>query len=590
MTERDVDPRLPTSGQIVGALVARLGIKHSELQKKTARRYFAADLEHLVKDASKEKVLGAIAEVLTDSDLVSSQSERDNTHSLESALASTLRWQAEHWDLLRSFIRRRTISVQPSHLPKIWEAYVRLAIIDLALRVSAHLHLAGSSPKVLDFLDWANQKARGDFLNKRRREASLTLEELADTVGVSDNTVDAWMYQGARPSNENLLNIAEALASASEASNAPDVALELRALYWVSDVATLLSEHIGGKATDEIIGRLHRYAEATYRTIDDQFPSENRAEDLTVLADLGRGASLAEPLVSALDDREEDDGWREDLRATGIDWIRRVLSVNLDVHFAEVDDLIQKTDGRLLDDWGVSDPEAYAHYQRSLGLRSQGRLEEALGEVETAARLDPTDPAYHFTLGSVKANLGIVRRDSVLTSEGLNALWLAVTLDPNWLLPWTEIGSTLHFAGKSAEAVEHLSKVSPRCGPLDSRYYGALGAAHWKIDELPKALEAFEASLELDPEETSDLLAASEIASLLGDRGKHRLYLQRAKHFGADEGTLEIWGLMRRIGQNDQTCVVPSPKSGPVLREQPTRIVSSSFTVKLNAAENAMIA
>ena len=79
-----------------------------------------------------------------------------------------------------------------------------------------------------------------------------------------------------------------------------------------------------------------------------------------------------------------------------------------------------------------------------------------------------------------------------------------------------------------------------------------LGAAYWKLGKLPKALAAFEASLELDPEETSALLAASEIALLIGDHEKHRRYFRRAQHFGADDGTLESWELLREFSQNDQ--------------------------------------
>ena len=551
MTERDVTPRLPTSGQILGALVTRLGIRHPELQSRTARRYFSADLEHLVKDSSREEITGAIAEVLTYSGLVASpQVEVDDYR--QSALASMLRWHADHWDLLRSFIRRRTSRVLPSNLPRVWEAYVRLAIIDLALRVSAHLRLAGSSPAALDFLAWSSYAARGDFLNLKRQQTSLSLEEFAEAVCVTDNTVDAWMYHGARPSSDNLAKIAETLADEIEGSSAADIGLELRALYWVSDIAALLSEHIGDRATDDAIEQLRRYAEATYHTIDDQFPADSRAEDLNSLADWGVGSRLAEPLLSALIEQEPDEEWREDLRATGMDWIRRVLSVNLGVHLAEVDDLIQKTEGRLLEDWGVGNPEAYVHYRRSMELRMQGNFHAALAEVENAARLDPLDPANHFTLGSVKTGIGIAREDTALINEGLNALWLAVTLDPNWILPWTEIGSTLHHTGRSAEAVEHLRNVNPECGPLDSHYHSTLGAAYWTLGELPEALAAFEASLELDPEETSALLTASEIALLTGDDEKHRRHLRRARHFGADEGTLEVWEQLRDFGEKDQ--------------------------------------
>ncbi len=65
-------------------------------------------------------------------------------------------------------------------------------------------------------------------------------------------------------------------------------------------------------------------------------------------------------------------------------------------------------------------------------------------------------------------------------------------------------------------------------------------------------MAAFEASLELDPEETSALLSASEIALLIGDHEKHRRYFRRARHFGADEGTLKIWELLREFGEKDQ--------------------------------------
>ena len=463
MTEREVTPRFPTSGQIVGALVAKLGIKHSVLQSRNARRYFSADLEHLVKDSTREEIIGAIAEVLTDSGFIASPQVREDNYEPASALASMLQWHADHWDLLRSYMRRRTMNVLPSNLPKVWEACIRLAVIDLALRLAAHLHLAGSSPASLDLLGFSNRSARGDFLNQKRRQAGLSLENLTERVEVDDHTVDAWMYHGARPSNDNLENIATALAERLEGSTTSGIALELRALYWISDVAGLLAEHMGAEAVDEAIGRLHRYAEATHRIIGDQFPAEDRAASLTVLADLGVGTRLANPLLAALIEQEPDDEWREDLRSTGINWVRRVLSANLRGHLAGVDNLVQQTDGPILEDLGVSNPDALAHYLHFLELRMQGELHEALAEVETAARLDPLHPDYHYVLGSEKTEIGIWRGDSVLVNEGLDALWLAVALDPKWVKPCTEIGSTLHHTGRSAEAVAHLRDVKPEC-------------------------------------------------------------------------------------------------------------------------------
>ena len=121
------------------------------------------------------------------------------------------------------------------------------------------------------------------------------------------------MYKGTRPTDDNLAKTAEVLASKTEGSITSDIALELRALYWVSDVAALLSEHIGSQAVDDAIGRLRQYAESTYRAIDDQFRPRLGNEDLTVLADWGAGSRFAEPLLSPLIEQEPDDEWREDL-------------------------------------------------------------------------------------------------------------------------------------------------------------------------------------------------------------------------------------------------------------------------------------
>ena len=550
MTEREVTPQLPTSGQIIGAVVSKLGIKHPKLQSRTARRYFSADPEQLVKDSSRSEIIQAIAETLVDSGFVSSPQTKGMNYGTEPALAAMLEWHAENWDLLRSFLSRRTMPVLPSHLPKVWEAYVRLAVVDLAIRIAARLHLAGVSPVALVLLDPVTVKARGDYLNRKRRQAGISLEYLAGAVGVTDNAVDAWMYQGARPSDDNIKKIAEALADKIEGSNAVSIARELRALYWVSDVADMLAERIGVEAVNDAIGRLRRYAEAAYHIIDDQFPAADREETLTVLADLGANARVAESVLGALIEREPDEEWRADLRGAGMAWIHRVLSVNLGVHLAEVDDRIQKTEGRLLEDWDVSNPDAYAHYRRSYELSTEGKWREAMAEVEIAARLDPLDPTNHFSLGSAKTGIGIASGDIALVNKGLDALWLAVALDPNWIVPWTEIGLTLLHTDRPTEALKHLRGVKPECGPLDSRYYSALGKTYWKVGQLSEALAAFEAALELDPEEVSNLLPASELALLTGDNEKHRRYLRRAQHFGADEGTLKFWELLREFGQN----------------------------------------
>lgn len=554
MVEREVTPQLPTSGQIIGAVVTRLGLKEPSLQSRTARRYFAGRLEELVKDQTEDEIIRDVARALSNAGFVAPPQNLETGHSLAQGIGALLRWHANHWDQLRSFLRPRMPRVMPSHLSSVWAAYVRLTVIDLAIRFAAHLHLAGSSPSALELLDWTTRSARGSYLNRIRSQAGLSLERLAENLNVADHTVDAWMYKGARPSDDNIKKIGEQLSARGGLPDAQVLVRDLRALYWLSDVVDLLAEHIGDEAVETAIGRLHRYAAETHQVIDGQVPCEERLTVLPGLVELGVNCRHAKPLLSALIDQESDPEWREDLSVTGMGWIRRVLAVNLRIHQAEEAELIQKTKGRLLEDWDISNPVAYAHYQRSLELQMQGRIDEALAEVMMAARLDPLDPANHFTIGSVKGGLGADRGDMDMVNEGIEACWLAVTLDPNWILPWTEIGLIHLRVGRAAEAVKHLSSVRPECGPLDPRYHSTLGTAYWRLGQPTEALAAFEAALQLDPEDLSDLRAASEIALEIGDRARHRRYSRRARHLGESEETERFLESLREFRKNQPTA------------------------------------
>ena len=546
MTEREVVPRLPTSGQVIGALVTRLGIRHPLLQERTARRYFAGRLEKLVKENSEAEIFGAFAEALVDAGFIASPRQLDTDDNLVPPLAGVLQWHASNWDQLRSFLRPRMMRVLPGQLSKVWEAYVRLAVIDLALRIAAHLHLAGSSPTALGLLDWTAHTARGAYLNQKRRQAGLSLKDLVDAIDVNDKTIDAWMYQGTRPSDDNIVKIANALAGGSETPDASAIARELRALYWISDVAALLAEHIGVEAVGAAINRLRRYAEQTYRTIDEEIAAEARISVLTVLVDLGVNCRYAEPLLSALIVKEADNEWCEDLRVTGLDWLRRVLLVNLRAHHAKEDDATF-TGGPVLEVWDVGSVDAHVHHQHAMELSLQGRQPEAVAELAKAALLAPLDPADHFALGAVKGDMGLWSSDMALMNEGIEACWLSVALDPNWLRPWTEIGWLLLRTDRPEEALKHLLDVKPECGPLDSNYYSVLGAVYWKLGRLFEALEAFETAHALDPEDLPTLVSASETALQAGDHAKHRRYFRLARHLGASEDTEEFLELLRGL-------------------------------------------
>ena len=573
---REVSPGLPTSGQVLGALVKTLGVRHPKLGTKTARRYFSGQLKDRVKESSRARILEGIAEVLTESGLVPSQAGADGSTSSVPALASLIDWHARSWDRLRSRLRPRMPRVLPPHLPDVWLAYVRLAAIDLALRVAAHLHLCGASPDVLDFLGWSTAKRRAAYLNRKRSDAGISLLPFAEAARVSSNTVEAWMYKGARPTDENLSKIAGVLANESGPVERDRTLLELRRLYWTSDVAGILERLLGTEVVSDVLGRVQTYASVAHGLIDDRIDPEARCEVLSELATLGAHSEFAKSLLSALAAQELDDDWRKDLEAAGSDWTRRVLTVNLRVHDSEVDALIQETDGQVLQNWDVSNPRAYGHYQRSMQLQMEGKIEEAMAEVAKAADLDPMDPVNHFTLGSVKGEIGARTGDKRLVREALESCWLAVTIEPNWILPWTEIGWILLRTGRSREAVEHLKAVKPDCGPLDARYYAALGMALHQLGRFDDALAALESAHKLDPEDPTIASAAAMTALLTDDKARSNPYARTARHLGTSPWFNAAFDLMKTAGP-EISSIFPSQDSGhEVTGSEPSTGWSSS--------------
>ena len=535
--ESEVAPRLPTSGQVLGAIVKTLGISDRKLRSRTARRFFSGRLSDRVKESKRKEIVAAIADALADVGLDSTPQDVNAPAPAFPPLADVLDWHALHWDQMRAILRPRMPKVFPSHLATVWKTYFRMVAIDLALRLAAHIRLAGSSPAALDFLDWVGVERRGAYLNKIRGEAGRSVFDFAEATDVSATAVEAWLYQGVRPSNANLVRIAKALAPEGKNAEAKRLLRELRRLYWTSDLAELLAKYIGAEAVTDVVERLRQYATQINRIIDDGDVGQIDQTDLVELATLGHRSPLAQPLLAALHSSESNEEWRADLlvKGTDLEWVRRLVAVNNQVHQSEVEDLIQETDGQLLKNWDVSNPEAYAHYQRAGELQLQGKIDEALAEVAKAIQLDPLDPANYFTMATYKGEIGMRTGDMALVKEGLDASWMAATLDPNWILPWTEIGWLLIGSGKPEDAIEHLQGVGPECGPLDAYYFTALGMALWEIGNFAEALAAFESSLELNPDDPRVAEFAAAVASQAGDTRKANRYTKDAKHLGVSE-------------------------------------------------------
>ena len=355
MREPDITPDFPTSGQAIGFFIKSLDFPHKRLRTKTASRYFSGSIDSIVLEKSRTGIFDAVAEVLVDMG-VTPMSEDDDRKEVVDSIAYAIRMQAANWDEFRTRIRPRLTPVNPENLAKIYSSYARLASIDLALRVGALWHMTGFDPSesAPDF-DWISRDTRGKHLNRKREEAGLTVERLVELTGVSRNAVAAWLYNGARPSDKNIVKIASALTNGAKSASRTALANEIRRFYWFADVSELVIGLIGKDAVEDLAIHIYQYAKWTDRLILLLRREAVDNPDLesvipTMILDLylyGSRTEYGKYFLTRIAESETDAEWKLDIEAAGGDWMRRILLTGLSVHNDEVDESIESYGGSL---------------------------------------------------------------------------------------------------------------------------------------------------------------------------------------------------------------------------------------------------
>ena len=545
MTNPDITPDFPASGQAIGFFIKSLDFPHKRLRTKTAQRYFSGDMDSIVLEKSRSMIFDAVAETLIQVGIIPLRGGYGKRE-FASPVADVIKTQAGYWDELSAMLRPRLPQINPDNLPKVYAAWARLVSVDLGVRVGAYWRLTGFEPPENGVeAGWISRDERGEYLNRKRDAAGLTLETFAELAGVSKKSVDDWLYNGVRPSDKHIVKIASALTESDKSESRNALANELRRFYWFAAVAEILTNLIGAGAVVDMAQRICQYAAWTNSILEDA-KSRGAERDLDVfplasrLLIGGTATEESEVFLEVLERNETDAEWKLDLKAASGDWLRRIISVSMGVSNEEVDDLIKISGGRLLENWDIGDPQAYAIYRRSMEFAMEGRTSEAIDEIEKAAHLDPNDPANHFGLGSGLAYIASQIGDDAMMKRALDECWTAARLDPAWILPWTEIGWIHILSERHEEARDHLMNVPEGCGPLVSRYHQALGVANMGLGEPDEALAAFESGLALEPRDKGTLMFALQAASSLGNAKKRREYSKRLRHIGVDSLTISF--------------------------------------------------
>lgn len=159
------------------------------------------------------------------------------------------------------------------------------------------------------------------------------------------------------------------------------------------------------------------------------------------------------------------------------------------------------------------DPHAMAplfmRFEKATWASNDGRLSEAIAELEALVKADPANPVF-------RGSLGKALRDAGRHDRAVHVYQEAVALNPSDAEAWYNLAVALGDAGRKRQAAEAMGEAIRRGGkqPEAHNTLGVVLAAEGKPEE---AIREFERAVELDPRHAR---ALNNLGNVLRDTGR----------------------------------------------------------------------
>jgi protein O-mannosyl-transferase len=160
-----------------------------------------------------------------------------------------------------------------------------------------------------------------------------------------------------------------------------------------------------------------------------------------------------------------------------------------------------------------------AHANLSDCLQREGRLDEALREVDEALRLNPDDVNTRNSVGTVLMNLGRV-------DEAIGQFQEAVRRWPRFAEAHSNLASAYRKQGRLQEALGEF-RAAIDCNPRDFRLQVNLAGLLMQLGQAGEAIAALETAVKLD---SNDAGVRKDLATLLANAGR---FEEAATHYAA---------------------------------------------------------
>jgi hypothetical protein len=596
--------QLPLSGVILGHLIEAFDLRRCDptgaLSTRNATRIFSGER---VDPKAEEKIWIAAAEALLASDLLPPLKvpchDPLNPRSTESVLAQMLAAvpiqrfvgahlgdMGERWDALVGSLRRLAPPV--GHVRLAYGAALRLGVIDVSVRLAGLLWLAREDTTNPLAGYWAREDGLGPWLKDAmaRCEPALKPDELAHKIGIHENTVDGWLYAGARPTDDNLRYLAQVL-SKNGLGNCEELLRGFRLTYAMRHVLRVIREAVGPRQAEALAQRLVGYpALLLHLKRNSQVPD---LQDTRAYKALGFGAQGGDGLerehvewgLGFIWQIEGDPVWRTSLKAaTGswfdhLQWVATKLPPTAEDELREVlgelppldqqerigylalatkEEMARDPRVRAAMDSQVAAGGRFAAIElklRGSEAERRGDLAEAIDLFGAALKEAPRDAELHFRLGAC-----LWQADRV--EAGLLELEIAAQLAPGWDRAHGEIAIVLLNLGRPEEAVRRLELARPLLREPSAWLLLHLASAHERLGDAPRAIEVFGEVIALEPEHGEALDHKAHLHFVLGDWREGDRLAKRAAHFGFTDVRDA-----RERGYYDETPTERPPRTTP---------------------------
>ena len=559
------DPRydgLPSSGEIIGVVVEALDLDHGALKERTARRFFRGEQ---ISERKRTEIFEALGETVVSLGVVPELTvlHRYNTPTswiMGEALEATSR----RWDALVALMQSHSAPIRDHTAAA--NGFLRLVVVDLALRVFALARLAGLDPPASVTPVWAEDNSRSKLLRSLAKDAGLTREQLADRLEKSDNSIDNWLDGKSRPTRKNVSVLAEALTEGGSADGSRRINDDIQRQFTFAHLADLLAGVIGRKQVLEMSAALYRFVcQITEDVARMNRPplEENPTAEAVALA-YGTAHPSTFPLLEDLASVESDRTWKNYIMVAAVSWDVAVQRIAVEAGLPrsaaglaqDISDVSKSASNRLSELEDGTTPDRSAEIRERLtqwspieaipriiqgGTRAMAReLQDNVESRRSLVRDFPTDPEAHLNLGSYLGMLGKWTRSRSLIDEGIAECKIASALMPEWDVAAVEPAIILANFGAYEESLRELEwakSVLP--APTPHLQYG-YGYTLMMLERYDEALPHLEEVLKAKPNYALALRDAARCSFKLGDHKNGIRYAKKAREFG-DPVEYDLW-------------------------------------------------